>query len=71
MSQDPPVKPVRSPCLNFCIAVNLDPQVLSASVHDVRYFATLLRGVNFANVRAWAPTAAFHDSTIGYSERRW
>ena len=27
------------------------PQVLTASVHDVRYLAALLRGVNFVNVR--------------------
>ena len=26
-------------------------KVLLASVHDVRYFAALLRGVNFVNVR--------------------
>lgn len=30
-------------------------QVLKASVHDVRYFAALLRGVNFLNVSQSIP----------------
>jgi hypothetical protein len=32
--------------------------MLSAAVHDVRYFATLLRGVNFANVRVLSAAVA-------------
>jgi hypothetical protein len=36
------------------------PQVLTASVHDVRYLAALLRGVNFVNVRG---SSSFIDRT--------
>ncbi|KAF8655860.1 hypothetical protein AX16_002943 [Volvariella volvacea WC 439] len=44
------------------------PPVLKASVHDVRYFATLLRGVNFAN-RATI-TATNRGITITVEEAR-
>lgn len=45
-------------------------QVLAASVHDVRYFAALLRGVNFVNVRNELDLMHRHTITRVFSVQR-
>lgn len=51
-SQADSIPPVREFHVESASQPNLSKyQILQASVHDVRFFAGMLRGVSFANVR--------------------